>query len=381
MADIYENGFITIAATASTNSNTGCFSDPRNPSWPKKLKNSTLRVMEHIPVNDNQDYASIYGRCPLLRRAWVFQERLLSPRVIHFAACQLIWECNSMWKSQHGDFELDWTNVDCPRELKTWHIPFKRPEDNEIESWIKTLVAYSQLDITYLEDRLPALAAVVKRRMLSHPGDTYIAGLWRDSIIQDLLWLRVYTDTIYKPIPNIPTWSWACMPGAINVQLILGSKASVTNIAIKELGPPQLGNAFGAVMSLQSHYCVATLVSDTICIHYQETGIDEFPSDPRLRVSFLFTRDFALTTEYRPLPESERMFVVFLGFRSRCFNWCGLVLRQVSATEYERIGGFGTKKHLKGDNVRRKAKPTHDIEIRIQHSFVHSLPVGEFKII
>ena len=381
MADIYENGFITIAATASTNSNTGCFSDPRNPSWPKKLKDSTLHVVEHMPVFNYHDHAPLYGRCPLLRRAWVFQERLLSPRVIHFAACQLIWECKSMWKSQHGSFDLDWTNGDYFHEPKTEHVPFKRPEDNELENWRRILVAYTQLDITYSKDRLPALAAVVKRIMLSRPGDTYIAGLWRDSIIQDLLWSHVHTDKAYRRIPNIPTWSWACMPDAIDFQMILGSNASVSNIAVKETGPPQLGNAFGAILSLQSHYCVATLVSDTICIDYEETGIDEFPSDHRLRVSFLFTRDFALPTGPQPLPDSERIFVVFLGFRSRCFNWRGLVLRQVSSTEYERIGGFGTIKHFRGDNVRRKAKPTDDIEIRIQHSFVFSLPVRVFDII
>lgn len=286
-----------------------------------------------------------------------------------------------MWKSQHGDFDLDWTNADYFYEPKTEHIPFKRPEENQLENWRKILVAYTQLDITYSKDRLPALAAVVKRIMLSRPGDTYIAGLWRDSIIQDLLWSHVHTDKAYRRIPNVPTWSWACMPDAIDFQMILGSNASVPNIAVRETGPPQLGNAFGAMLSLQSHYCVATLVSDTICIDYEETGIDEFPSDHRLRVSFLFTRDFALPTGPQPLPISKRIFIVFLGFRSRCFNWRGLVLRQVSSTEYERIGGFGTIKHFRGDNVRRKAKPTDDIEIRIQHSFVFSLPVRVFDII
>lgn len=30
---------------------------------------------------------------PLLQRAWGFQERMLSPRVLHFAREELIWEC------------------------------------------------------------------------------------------------------------------------------------------------------------------------------------------------------------------------------------------------------------------------------------------------
>ena len=380
MADIYENGFITIAATASSNSNTGCFSDPRDSSWPKKLKNSTLRVMEYIPSRSFHDPAPLYGRCPLLRRAWVFQERLLSRRVIRFAACQLIWECNSMRKSQYGSFDLDWTFGDVSHELETRHIPVKRPEKNELDNWKKVLVAYTQLDITYPEDRLPALAAVVKRIMLSRPGDEYIAGLWKDSMIQDLLWFRVHGDTIYRPIPTIPTWSWACMPDAINFHTILGSKASVSKITTKEVGPPQLGNASGAVITLRSHYCVATLVSNTICIHYKETGIDEFPSDHRLRVSFRFTRDFALTTEPHPLLESERILLVFLGYRIG-FHWCGLVLRQVSSTDYERIGDFGTWTHFEFANLRLKAKPNDYFGARIQHSFVLSLPIGEFNII
>lgn len=37
---------------------------------------------------------------PLLRRAWAFQERILSPRIIHFGDTQLYQECFTETKTE-----------------------------------------------------------------------------------------------------------------------------------------------------------------------------------------------------------------------------------------------------------------------------------------
>jgi hypothetical protein len=388
MADIYENGSITIAATASTDSDTGCFSSTRNPSWPRKLKDPALRVMEYIrpciQIEDHgplssliDDHGPLYGYCPLLRRAWVFQERLLSPRVIHFAACQLIWECKSMWKSQHGNIDMDFVNRDCYGELGTKYFPFKLARD----AWWGVLIDYTALDMTFPKDRLPALAAIVKQTMLSRPGDTYIAGLWKDSMIEDLLWSRFKTDKARTPVPDIPTWSWACMADAVSFLGIDIPRASISNISIKEVGPPQLGSAAGAVITLQCKHCVATLrpkdLLQPFCINHQEMGIHT----PNLNISFCFREDFDLSTEPRLLQESERVFIVFLGFNRAYYAWAGLVLRQVSSTEFERIGCFQMEIQFDTESSRRKARPADNMEFRIRHSFVYSLPTREFRII
>jgi hypothetical protein len=43
--------------------------------------------LPHWPGHDD------LGHWPLLERAWAYQERLLSPRVLHFCQDELVWEC------------------------------------------------------------------------------------------------------------------------------------------------------------------------------------------------------------------------------------------------------------------------------------------------
>jgi hypothetical protein len=43
--------------------------------------------------NEHSALAGPSHTWPLLKRAWVFQERLLSPRLLHFSFGELIWEC------------------------------------------------------------------------------------------------------------------------------------------------------------------------------------------------------------------------------------------------------------------------------------------------
>lgn len=45
---------------------------------------------------------------------------------------------------------------------------------------------YSCLHLTFSKDRLPALAAIVQRMMVTRRDDLYIAGMWQSSVLQDL---------------------------------------------------------------------------------------------------------------------------------------------------------------------------------------------------
>ncbi|KAK3389989.1 heterokaryon incompatibility protein-domain-containing protein, partial [Podospora didyma] len=104
MADIYRNAYITLAATSSNSGSGGCFAEQRIPA-----------AAEHT-LHLSDDLSSLFGDIrfreaakhwttpltrssslsyPLLTRGWVFQERVLSPRVLHFCAQEMVWECNT----------------------------------------------------------------------------------------------------------------------------------------------------------------------------------------------------------------------------------------------------------------------------------------------
>jgi hypothetical protein len=56
-----------------------------------------------------------FAAFPLLTRAWVFQERLLASRVVHFSHHELVWECN-----QTGNCQCDGYKAEFNPKLCNW---------------------------------------------------------------------------------------------------------------------------------------------------------------------------------------------------------------------------------------------------------------------
>lgn len=138
MADIYQNSYITLAATSASNGNAGCFSRDRvvdehkvitikahlgpdamfprgdfcSPFVPKHLRWSIEPRDEVVPLigvrhklthwPDTTSSEADLTNYPLLSRGWVFQERILSSRILHFNTSELAWECTAEVFSECG---------------------------------------------------------------------------------------------------------------------------------------------------------------------------------------------------------------------------------------------------------------------------------------
>ncbi|KAK0709359.1 hypothetical protein B0T26DRAFT_600750, partial [Lasiosphaeria miniovina] len=102
----YLDSYLTLAVTKSKNCTGGLFSRYSHrkfcgvdlKGWPftlycrQKLLHWELR--NKICSDPDEDEDELYdSHFPLLRSAYVYQERLLSPRVLHFGAEELLWEC------------------------------------------------------------------------------------------------------------------------------------------------------------------------------------------------------------------------------------------------------------------------------------------------
>jgi hypothetical protein len=95
MWEIYTYSFLNLAATASSDGTGGLFR-VRDPLSAKLLKAKAtwtgLQPGDYYCL-DYFDWNREIDESPLIARAWVMQERLLAPRVLHFGRDQLYWEC------------------------------------------------------------------------------------------------------------------------------------------------------------------------------------------------------------------------------------------------------------------------------------------------
>jgi hypothetical protein len=104
MGDVYSNSFCNIAATKAKDGSVGCFGNRDvfeaipliikpavgSPALQSRLRDGGEYPEYHFLSDDLVNQAITYS--PLGCRVWFFQERLLSPRILHFSAHQMVFE-------------------------------------------------------------------------------------------------------------------------------------------------------------------------------------------------------------------------------------------------------------------------------------------------
>lgn len=152
-----------------------------------------------------------------MSRAWAFQERLVSQRVIHFTYNEIMWECAGnttcecegmkssnlsslgFWYKEDGDlkslfsFRIALNERRSAEEgsLRSVSI-FKRRLSTLINrrqgvNWDYIVNKYTTLSLTKHKDMLPALSAIAKSFAGSSKG-RYLAGLWESDLLYSLCW-------------------------------------------------------------------------------------------------------------------------------------------------------------------------------------------------
>lgn len=226
MADIYRNSFITITAISSPDSHGGCFS-------PEVLSDLCFRLEgRHIDTLIAAQYsegdgvvsklAAFEKAYPVLTRAWIYQERMLSRRVLRCHHREFQFECREGNACECGNGYLPPHIV--PNTAASLELVQEKSEYAELEQslgtnggsatdqtsqqhWQKPVMQYAKLRLTKESDRLPALSGCAKdfNRLL---GDKCLAGLWRTSLAQGMLWAVNFP--IDQPRPAVwtaPSWS------------------------------------------------------------------------------------------------------------------------------------------------------------------------------
>ncbi|KAH8595585.1 hypothetical protein B0O99DRAFT_686575 [Bisporella sp. PMI_857] len=350
MNQVYSNSTLTICVTSTTEQVSNCDLDVLSLKERNITPGCTTCHENYGAFKPliNNTASTMLLNSPLYSRAWVFQERLLSPRVLHYSSTNMFWECRyrncatdavSMLRES-----MDHKSVDMKVRKRTDcddndGLVVSRSQD----IWRQIVRVYSKLHLTLERDKLIAIAGIAARIGVND-GLSYIAGLWREELVYDLLWCRDFS-TIPVPRPSeypAPSWSWASVNGAVSWSEAVGYNDAESSIDILhcEITPVSKISPYGGVLG--GSLIMKGPLSKAV---FTQPYANDLLESNTLR-SFASARWDAL--DY-PLPlthdskHKKRYFIEV--FCLQIFPGCGLLLRKIrsqSPDTYSRVGIFWT---------------------------------------
>jgi hypothetical protein len=270
MASIYQSSYVTISATDASDSRAKCLADRRKavkiPYENTTRKEFALRARvysDHHP-DANGNPAKPTG--PLTLRAWALQEHVLSTRVLHYTATELVFECRSSYRCE------------CMPERRTRPttpalIPkavASRKADTIWAAWHRIVEQYSTRELTMPGDKLPAISGIASKiRKATH--SEYIAGLWKSNLAFDLLWQRTVPTPTDGHSHALETWrapsfSWSSLDAPVTYYTsdevereTSRSNVSLVSSTVIPTGLNALGAVSDASLTLRGPTLTATL--------------------------------------------------------------------------------------------------------------------------
>ncbi|KAJ9616433.1 hypothetical protein H2200_000151 [Cladophialophora chaetospira] len=292
MGDIYTSSYCNIAAT-SAGPQKGCFTN-RLVSMvePYAIPNPQLHEESATYVVGYDDFwSNSLLDTPLHARGWVLQERLLSPRTIHFGQEQIFWECRCQMACEAYPTGIPeqfknrrtraWRQADQmldPHRERTsqWSLmgflsrfSLTKPKHNPAQLsqiygiWSNIVEAYMECKLSYDDDKLVAISGIAQK-VAGVTGERYLAGLWENSLLgPGLLWYVLGrrqadgTSSIgFAPEGHrgyrAPSWSWASLEARVIWNWPVSCEEVLIDIIKTDIREPE-GSKLGRVSSARMH--------------------------------------------------------------------------------------------------------------------------------
>ncbi|KAK6956676.1 hypothetical protein Daesc_001955 [Daldinia eschscholtzii] len=234
MGPVYSHGLLNIAALGATDDQSGCFFN-RDPMLVAPTIIDLSSHGDNIAAfyrfeAEEESWRKDFEGEPLISRAWVLQERVLSTRNLYFGSKQVFWECfemhccETMPNTWMGGLEPSTKSTFIPGSKKyPWKSlinPQKKGSVIPITSWQNAVENYSKCNLTLPSDKLVALSGLAKRMGNAMKSSglsdyTYLAGLWKHTLPETLLWIPK-TNCRRVPSYRAPSWSWASLDGDVS---------------------------------------------------------------------------------------------------------------------------------------------------------------------
>ena len=325
-------------------------------------------------------------------RGWVYQERILSRRILYFNKGEIAWECQEHRATEtfpEGEFHhnryawkvikeqvsrallcdddalqqslLDSKELDqddkyyftktldkLPRSMYRLSYDMLTARFWVRFTWTRIIATYSACSITRSEDKLVAISGVARRMSNHFSNSTYLAGLWSLDLEPQLLWISAAFVDEHKTWPSrpskyrAPSWSWACLDGAITmvwprkceedyqrvVEILTASTTTVT--------PDTFGQVSDGILRLKGFLCKGR------CDFYRGRLLFLL-EPPGLLPDNTGVLQTDLDTCRKGAPKIELYFMPILlstSYSKRCLH--GLALKRVKGSRgaYRRVGVF-----------------------------------------
>ncbi|KAL8838913.1 MAG: hypothetical protein Q9170_001950 [Blastenia crenularia] len=223
MCDVYQNAFLNISADHAVDARGGCFRDRYFGTVDAfKLQMKPVQGSYWVSVDERNLFEWV-KTAPSSERAWIFQERHLARRILHFTEQEVFWECRAASPSFRSEIYPQGSPL--PRDfLGQTKLPLQDTstksivDDLQLESaWDAACRGYSQRKLTYQTDKLPALSGLARHFGSRCRDDTYVAGMWLSQLPHALFWnvpVRGRPD-VRPPSTDIPSWSWLSCAGPV----------------------------------------------------------------------------------------------------------------------------------------------------------------------
>jgi hypothetical protein len=365
MGSVYSQAFLVICAASSPDPHTA-FLGPREEEWlPKQVTfHSSDGSINPIGVRRRyllappfeqgifdppftSSWATRRRAGPLYKRGWCFQEMFMAPRLLHFAPGAIIFECQTHCR---GEDQLPPYPIITPGTLG---------EIDDAVKWRMIVKLYTQRDLTFASDKLPAIGGAASL-MPQAQRSKYIAGLWQESLLGDLLWqimpaLGQQHIAYELDEQKAPTWSWASVKLGVVWNTVKDPQWLVETVSVE--APLQGVNPYGAVskgsLILRGRATPCVVTAD---YHRNEHWIQCQLPDGSVSAKQHFRTDGIL--EVHQLPQSDSPVVrrcrhgtnssgkiaggalFFCIGKSSNYNYIGLVLGFSADTHgaFERVG-------------------------------------------
>lgn len=224
MAAVYRNAYLTIAAGTDAAATDGFlayqypaidFPAPFQMPWCTEEGIESVLAARIIPGYEM--HGDAVEEIPLETRGWCLQEELLSTRLLTYREEELYWTClsSSLCECSMRDYMASQQSRTAEDNRIPYVSLFQITKEEAWDKWRYIVENFSLRSLTNEGDRLPAVAGVATV-IQEITGSSFLAGLWNDSLLTDLMWesARLGCTTLSaEPCASsqyvAPSFSWA----------------------------------------------------------------------------------------------------------------------------------------------------------------------------